>query len=293
MKRKTVSDRMFDVFNVALFIFIILLVMYPLYFILIASVSDPSATNSGRVWLWPVDFNWKGYEIIFAERVIWLGYKNSLIYAALGAAISTVITISGGYALSRKDLVGRVHLMMFILFTSFFQGGLIPSYILVKSLGMLDTIWAMVIPGAVSAFLLIIARTFFQQSIPDELLEASMVDGCNNTRFFFQIAVPLALPIIAVVVLFNAVGQWNTYFKAMIYISNEDLQPLQIILRRILVRNQNSEMLGNITSAQGMAEYAELIKYGVIIVASVPMLVLYPFLQRYFVKGMMIGSVKG
>ena len=293
MKRKTISDRLFDTFNVALFIFIILLVMYPLYFILIASVSDPSATSSGRVWLWPVDFNWKGYEIIFGERVIWVGYKNSLIYAALGAVISTVITISGGYALSRKDLVGRVYIMMFILFTSFFQGGLIPSYILVKNLGMLDTIWAMVIPGAVSAFLLIIARTFFQQSIPDELLEASMVDGCNNTRFFFQIALPLALPIIAVIVLFNAVGQWNTYFKAMIYISNEDLQPLQIILRRILVRNQNSEMLGNITSAQGMAEYAELIKYGVIIVASVPMLVLYPFLQRYFVKGMMIGSVKG
>ncbi|MFC5407184.1 carbohydrate ABC transporter permease [Cohnella soli] len=293
MDRKTKSDRLFDLLNIIIFLIVLLLVLYPIYFILIASVSDPTATNAGKVWLFPVDFNWKGYEIIFSERSIWTGYKNSLIYAALGAAISTVITISGGYALSRKDLVGRTPIMLLILFTSFFQGGLIPSYILVKYLGMLDSIWAMVIPGAVSAFLLIVARTFFQQSIPDDLLEASMMDGCNNTRFFLQIVVPLALPIIAVIVLFNAVGQWNSYFKAMVYITNDDLQPLQIILRRILIRNQNSEMLGNITSAQSMVQYAELIKYGLIIVASLPMLVLYPFLQKYFVKGMMIGSVKG
>ncbi|MBP1996609.1 carbohydrate ABC transporter permease [Paenibacillus eucommiae] len=293
MNRKTVSDRLFDFFNVTLFILVLLLIMYPMYFILIASVSDPVAINAGKVWLWPVDFNWKGYETIFMERSIWMGYKNSLVYAILGAAFSTALTISGGYALSRKDLVGRTPIMLFILFTMFFQGGLIPSYILIKNLGMLDTIWAMVIPGAVSAFLLIITRTFFQQSIPDELLEASMMDGCNNTRFFFRIVLPLSLPIIAVIALFNAVGQWNSYFKALIYITNEDLQPLQIILRRILVKNQASELLRNVTSAQDMVQYAELIKYGLIIVASLPMLVLYPFLQKYFVKGMMIGSVKG
>lgn len=293
MNRKTVSDRLFDLCNMTLFIIVILLILYPMYFILIASVSDPVAINTGKVWLWPVDFNLKGYEMIFGERSIWMGYKNSLIYAALGAVISTLVTISGGYTLSRKDLVGRTPIMLFILFTMFFQGGLIPSYILVKNLGMLDSVWAMVIPGAVSVFLLIIARTFFQQTIPDELLEASMMDGCGNMRFFFKIVLPLSLPIIAVIVLFNAVGQWNSYFKALVYLTSEDLQPLQIVLRRILIKNQASEMLGNITAAQDMVQYAELIKYGLIIVASLPMLVLYPFLQKYFVKGMMIGSVKG
>lgn len=293
MQRKTLSDRLFDLCNTALFIVVLIMILYPLYFILIASVSDPVAVNSGKVWFWPADISWKGYAAIVNHQQIWLGYKNSLFYAVLGSGISTAVTISGGYALSRKDLFGRKIIMLFIMFTMFFQGGLIPTYILVKNLGLLDTIWAMVIPGAVSAFQIVIVRTFFQQTIPDELLEASMVDGCNNLRFFFRIVLPLSLPIIAVIVLFNAVAQWNSYFKALIYLSSEELQPLQIILRRILIENQSSEMMGDLNSAQEKAKQAELVKYGLVIVASLPMLVLYPFLQKYFVKGMMIGSVKG
>ncbi len=293
MHRKTLSDRLFDLYNTALFIVVLIVILYPLYFILIASVSDPVAVNSGKVWFWPANVSWKGYAAIVNHHQIWLGYRNSLFYAVLGAGISTAVTISGGYALSRKDLFGRKIIMLFILFTMFFQGGLIPTYILVKNLGMLDTMWAMVIPGAVSAFQIVIVRTFFQQTIPDELLEASMVDGCNNLRFFFRIVLPLSLPIIAVIVLFNAVAQWNSYFKALVYLSSEELQPLQIILRRILIENQSSEMMGDLNSAQEKAKQAELVKYGLVIVASLPMMVLYPFLQKYFVKGMMIGSVKG
>ncbi|MFD0960159.1 carbohydrate ABC transporter permease [Paenibacillus chungangensis] len=293
MNKRTVSDRVFDMFNITLFVIVLIAILYPIYFILIASVSDPNATNSGEVWLWPVDFSWSGYSAIFSYEMIWKGYQNSLIYAVLGAALSTAATISGGYALSRKDLAGRTPIMLFILFTMFFQGGLIPSYILVKSLGMLDSVWAMIIPGAVTAFQIIIARTFFQQSIPDELLEASMIDGSNNFSFFFRIVLPLSLPIIAVIILFNAVAQWNSFFKALIYISSEDLQPLQIILRRILITNQASEMMGDLNSAAEKAKQAELVKYGLVVVASLPMLLLYPFLQKYFVKGIMIGSVKG
>ncbi len=293
MQRKTLSDRLFDLSNTALFIVVLIVILYPLYFILIASISDPVAVNSGKVWFWPANVSWKGYAAIVNHHQIWLGYSNSLFYAVLGAGISTAVTISGGYALSRKDLFGRKIIMLFILFTMFFQGGLIPTYILVKNLGMLDTMWAMVIPGAVSAFQIVIVRTFFQQTIPDELLEASMVDGCNNLRFFFRIVLPLSLPIIAVIVLFNAVAQWNSYFKALVYLSSEELQPLQIILRRILIENQSSEMMGDLNSAQEKAKQAELVKYGLVIVASLPMMVLYPFLQKYFVKGMMIGSVKG
>ncbi len=293
MHRKTLSDRLFDLCNTALFIVVLIVILYPLYFILIASVSDPVAVNSGKVWFWPANVSWKGYAAIVNHHQIWLGYRNSLFYAVLGAGISTAVTISGGYALSRKDLFGRKIIMLFIMFTMFFQGGLIPTYILVKNLGMLDTMWAMVIPGAVSAFQIVIVRTFFQQTIPDELLEASMVDGCNNLRFFFRIVLPLSLPIIAVIVLFNAVAQWNSYFKALVYLSSEELQPLQIILRRILIENQSSEMMGDLNSAQEKAKQAELVKYGLVIVASLPMMVLYPFLQKYFVKGMMIGSVKG
>ncbi|MCU6711274.1 carbohydrate ABC transporter permease [Paenibacillus sp. J5C_2022] len=293
MNKRTVSDRIFDVFNITLFVIVLIAILYPIYFILIASVSDPNATNSGEVWLWPVHFSWSGYSAIFSYEIIWKGYQNSLIYAVLGAALSTAATISGGYALSRKDLAGRTPIMLFILFTMFFQGGLIPSYILVKSLGMLDSVWAMIIPGAVTAFQIIIARTFFQQSIPDELLEASMIDGSNNFSFFFRIVLPLSLPIIAVIILFNAVAQWNSFFKALIYISSEDLQPLQIILRRILITNQASEMMGDLNSAAEKARQAELVKYGLVVVASLPMLLLYPFLQKYFVKGIMIGSVKG
>ncbi|MFS0725399.1 carbohydrate ABC transporter permease [Paenibacillus sp. 1P07SE] len=293
MNRKTPADRLFDSINSAFFFLILCVVMYPLYFILISSVSDPEAINAGRVWLWPVDWSWSGYQAIFNDQSIWTGYKNSLLYAALGSAISTAMTICGGYALSRKDLVGRTPIMLLILFTMFFQGGLIPTYLLVKELGMLNSVWAMVVPGAIQVFQLIIVRTFFQSTIPDELLEAAMMDGCSNLTFFFRIVLQLSLPIVAVIILFNAVSQWNSYFKALVYLSSEHLQPLQIILRRILVQNEMNQLMTDISSMQEMQKRAELVKYGVIVVASLPMLLLYPFLQKYFVQGVMIGSVKG
>jgi putative aldouronate transport system permease protein len=293
MSRRTLSDRWFDGLNVAFFSLTLVVIIYPLYFVLISSFSDPDAINGGRVWLWPVDMTWNGYRGIFEDSTIWRGYGNSLIYASLGSLISTALTITGGYALSRKDLVGRSPIMLLILFTMFFQGGMIPTYILVKNLGFLDTVWAMIIPGAISVYQLIIVRTFFQQTIPDELLEAAMMDGCNNMKFFFQIVLPLSTPIVAVIILLNAVSQWNSYFQALIYLKSDELQPLQIILRRILVQNQTTVGSMDWQTAEEMLERAELIKYGVVIVASLPMLILYPFLQKYFVKGIMLGSVKG
>ena len=293
MIRRTSSDRWFDGVNVAFFCLALAIIIYPLYFVLISSFSDPNAINGGRVWLWPVDVTWNGYRAIFDDESIWRGYRNSLIYAALGSFVSTALTVAAGYALSRKDLVGRNPIMLLILFTMYFNGGMIPTYILVKNLGLLDTVWAMVVPGAVSVYQLIIVRTFFQSNIPDELLEAAMMDGCSNLRFFFRIALPLSAPIVAVIVLFNAVSQWNSYFQALIYLNREQLQPLQIILRRILVLNQAA--LGSLDwqTVEEMQKRAELVKYGVVIVASLPMLLLYPFLQKYFVNGIMLGSVKG
>jgi putative aldouronate transport system permease protein len=284
---------MFDYLNVVLFTIVLIVVIYPLYFILISSISSPGEVAGGKVWLWPVDPSLEGYRSIFTDSTIWLGYKNSLIYTTLGVVISTSLTITAAYSLSRKDLAGRNIVLFYFLFTMFFSGGLIPNYILVKNLGMLDTIWAMVIPGAVSVFQLIIARTFFQYTIPDDLLEAAQMDGCNDFRFFFRIVLPLSLPIISVIILYNAVSQWNAYFKALVYLTDHQMQPLQMILRRILIQNEATEGLPDTMSLIEQQRQAELVKYGVIVVACIPMLVLYPFLQKYFVKGIMIGSVKG
>jgi putative aldouronate transport system permease protein len=219
---------------------------------------------------------------------------NSIFYTALSVIIKVSLTISGGYALSRKDLPGKGMFMKLIVFTMFFNGGLIPSYLLVKNLGMINTVWALVVPTAISVYNLIIVRTFFQSTIPDALWEAASMDGCNHFSFFFKVALPLSLPIIAVIALFSAVAEWNSYFQALIYLRNEKMYPLQLILREILIQNQGqNDMLDASLEALERQKAAEQIKYGVILVASVPMLILYPFLQKYFVKGVMIGSLKG
>ncbi|MFC7679311.1 carbohydrate ABC transporter permease [Paenibacillus sp. GCM10028914] len=294
IRNRSRNDKIFDLLNTLFFIVVSLIVVYPLYFMLIASFSDPDAVNTGQTFLWPKDITLNGYKEIFSNSRIWAGYKNSIIYALLSMIIRTSLTITAGYALSRKDLVGRNFFMMMIIFTMFFGGGLIPTYLIVRDLDMINTVWAMIIPGAVSAYNLIIVKTFFQQTIPDELLEASAIDGCSNIRFFTKIVLPLSLPIIAVIALFSAVQEWNSYFSALIYLRDAEMHPLQLILRDILVQNQAQDLLSeDAVEAMQRQKAAEQIKYGVIIVSSVPMLILYPFLQRFFIKGVMIGSVKG
>ncbi|HEU5139912.1 MAG TPA: carbohydrate ABC transporter permease [Bacillales bacterium] len=275
---------------------ILLIVLYPLYLIVISSISEPTAVNAGDVIFWPKGITFEGYQMIFEDDSVWRGYANSLLYAMLDVALALALVIPAGYALSRKDFVGRNVIMFFVVFTMFFTGGLIPTYLLVQDLNMINTIWALFVPTAVSAFNLIVARTFFQTTIPDELLESAKVDGCSNTRFFLSIVLPLSAPIIAVIALFNAVNQWNSYFPALIYLTDQGLYPLQLVLRNILLANQLAQQTdARIDPALLAAQRhnAELIKYALIMVASIPMLVLYPFLQRYFVKGMMIGSIKG
>jgi putative aldouronate transport system permease protein len=292
--KQTRQDKIFDIVNYTLLGLFLLAVLYPLYFIVIASFSDPTAINSGQVWFWPKDITFEGYERILGDSAIWRAYRNSLFYTALGTTINLFLTLTAAYSLSRRDLVGRNFFMFMFALTMFFSGGLIPTYLVVRDLGMINTIWALVIPNAVSVWNIIIARTFFETTIPHELLEAAQIDGCSNTKFFLKIALPLAKPLIAIMVLFYGVGHWNAFFDALIYLRDEALYPLQIILRNILIQQEMSaQMVMDVESYVAQHRVAELVKYGVIMVASVPPLILYPFIQKYFVKGVFVGSIKG
>jgi putative aldouronate transport system permease protein len=292
--RRSKEDKVFDMINIILVAIMVVLVVYPLYFIVIASISNPNMIYEGKVWLLPKDITFEGYQRIFSDSKIWLGYKNSIIYTFVGTIINVSFTLMAAYALSRKDLYGRNLIMFLFLFTMFFSGGLIPTYLVVKDLGLLNTMWALILPKAVAVWNVIVARTYFQTSIPDEMLEAAKMDGCSDAKFFWKIVLPLSKPIVAVMVLFYAVGHWNSYFDALIYLNNENLYPLQLILRNILIQNEAStQMMSDLDSLAAKQRISELIKYGVIIVASIPLLILYPFVQKYFVKGVMIGGIKG
>ncbi|NOU76705.1 ABC transporter permease subunit [Paenibacillus sp. LMG 31458] len=294
LKRRSKGDLTFDWLNYTFLTIFALLILYPLYFVFIASFSDPNRIYAGEVWLFPKGITLDGYQRIFSDKMIWIGYANSFIYAIVGTVISVALTLLAAYPLSRKDFYGKTLFTWFFVFTMFFGGGLIPTYLLVKDLGMLNTMWALVIPNAAGVFNIIIVRTFFQSTIPDEMREAAFIDGCSNTKFFLSFVLPLSKPVIAVMVLFHAVGFWNSFFDALIYLNNDKLYPLQLVLRNILVQNQvGPNMMVDVESYAAKLRVTELIKYGVIIVASVPLLCLYPFLQRYFVKGVMIGSIKG
>ncbi|MFF3023241.1 carbohydrate ABC transporter permease [Gottfriedia sp. NPDC057948] len=293
-KIKSKEDKIFDTINFIFLTFICLAVLYPLYFVIIASISNPDLVYNGSVWLLPKEITFEGYKRIFSDSKILIGYKNTIIYTVLGTAVQVSLTLMAAYALSRKELFGRSFFMLMIVFTMFFSGGLIPTYLVVKDLGMLNTMWAMIIPKAIAVWNLIVARSFFESSIPNELLEAGKIDGCSNTRFFLKIVLPLSKPIIAVMVLFYAVGNWNSYFDALIYLNDESLYPLQLILRNILIQNQLSvQMLSDLNNLASQQHVGEIIKYGVIIVAAIPLLIVYPFVQKYFVKGVLIGGVKG
>ena len=291
--RKTRFDRIFDGVIYTILGLLTASYLYILIFTVSASFSDPNAVYSGRVILWPVDFTLQGYERVFQEKMLWIGYRNSIVYMVVGTLISTLLTITGAYALSRRDLPGRNIITGLLVFTMFFSGGIIPLYLIVRSLKLLDTMWALILPGAISMNNLIIARTFFANNIPTGLLDAARIDGCNNIRFFFRIALPLSKPIIAVIALYYAIGLWNDYFNAMIYIKTRTSYPLQLFLREILISSQTSSaMTGDVLEQELLAQLQEIIKYTLIVVGSVPLLVIYPFLQKYFVQGVMIGSLK-
>lgn len=272
---------------------VLLIVLYPLVYIVSSSLSSPQAVSSGRVWLWPVDFSLRGYQVALSNPQIVTGYTNSLFYAFFGTLISTTLTVLLAYPLSRRSFFGRNAIMMFIVFTMLFSGGLIPTYLVVRNLGLLNTRWAMLIPQAVAVWQVIIARTFFQASIPDELVEASELDGCSDLRFLWSIVLPLSKPILAVLVLMYAVGQWNAYFDALLYLKSPELHPLQLVLRSILILNTTATGSMEASAMVERRQLADLLKYSLIVVASLPVLIIYPFVQRYFVKGMLIGSVKG
>ncbi|MCK0471764.1 carbohydrate ABC transporter permease [Halalkalibacter sp. APA_J-10(15)] len=292
--KRTKEDKIFDVINISLLTIMLLAILYPLYFIVIASISNPDRIFAGDVWLYPLEVTFEGYTRIFQDGKIWIGYKNTIIYTVIGTILNVTLTLTAAYALSRKDFYGRNFFMIMFVFTMFFSGGLIPTYLIVQNLGMVNTMWAMIIPKAVAIWNIIVARTFFQATIPNEMLEAAKVDGCSNTKFFLKIVLPLSKPIIAVMVLFYAVGHWNSYFDALVYLNNESLYPLQLILRNILIQNEAAAtMVSDLDSVAAQQRIADLIKYGVIIVGSLPLLIVYPFIQKYFVQGVMIGGIKG
>lgn len=292
LRHTTLGERIFSVLITAYIIVACLLVIYPLYFILIASFSDPTSVASGKVWLYPKGFNLEGYKTILAYDKIWIGYRNTIFYTVVGTLISLIVTIPAGYALSRNDFRLRKSLMLFFTITMFFNGGLIPTYIVISKLNLNNKIWVMLIPFCLNVYNLIITRSFFDTSIPQELQEAATIDGCGDGRFFFKVVLPLSHAIIAVIALYYAVMTWNNYFRPMIYIKNEDIQVLQVFLRDILIMNEQMETMSG-ESLNTLQNLADMIKYGIIIVSALPMVIAYPFIQRYFVKGVMIGAVKG
>ncbi|RCW44204.1 carbohydrate ABC transporter permease [Paenibacillus prosopidis] len=292
-------DKLFLIFNYIYVFLAFIIVAYPVIYMISASISDPKLVGSGEMWLWPKGITFEGYQRVFQNSSIWTGYGNTILYTVVGTAINLFVTLPAAYALSRKDFLGRNFFMGMFLVTMFFGGGLVPSYLLVKELGMVNTMWAIVIPSAASIWNIIVSRTFFQSSIPKELQEAAQIDGCTNLRLFMKIILPLSMPIIAVMALFYGVGNWNSYFSALIYLNEAEKYPLQLVLRQILVLQEMSAQGGGSMDAStasalnNKAEIAALVKYAVIIVATAPIIAIYPFLQRYFVQGVMIGSVKG
>lgn len=271
-----------------------LIILYPLIIVLSTSFSSPNAVMSGKVWLFPVDLSLEGYKAVFRTNDVLIGYRNSLFYMVAGTIVNLVMTMLAAYPLSRSDMPGQSSIMMIFTFTMIFSGGMIPGYLLIKDLKMLNTVWCMLIPGAISVHNMIIARTFIKSNIPKEMLEASQIDGCSDIQYFLKMVLPLSGAVIAVITLYYAIAHWNAYFNAFMYLSDKELYPLQIFLKNILVSNQvETEMLvedSQVTAQQGISE---LLKYSLIVVAVIPVMIIYPFVQKHFVKGVMIGAVKG
>lgn len=297
--RDSFADRIFNVVLTIICICTLLIAFYPLYFVLVASVSDPQYVNSGKLLLYPVGFTTEGYHQVLADERVWIGYGNSIIYAIGGILYGLVTTIPLGYALSRKELPFRGFITGLFVFTMYFQGGMVPLYLTVKDLGLTNSRLVIIILGSFAMYNVIVVRSYFSSSLPEELREAALIDGCGDLRYFAQIAVPLAKPIIAVVTLFILVSKWNEFTNAMIYLNKRQLYPLQLYLRELLLTF--SSMAGSATGAmasdaEALERYhklSQIIRYGFIVVASLPLLIAYPFVQKYFEQGVMIGSLKG
>lgn len=297
-KARSKTDIVFDVILFIILTMVFLVVAYPLYFVVISSISDPIAVAGGKVVWYPIGFTLDGYKAVLDESTVMRGFFNSILYTVVGVLVNLALTIPTAYALSRKDFIIRKPITIFYIVTMFVSGGMMPTYLIVKNTGLIDSMWALILPGAMSVYNMIIARTFFQSNIPTELLEASNLDGCGNTRFFIHVALPLSGAIIAIMVLYYGVGHWNSYFSALLYINERAKWPLQLELRNILIDNALQQS-GALVSAEAIKEkqrldaLAEMMKYSLIVVSSIPVLILYPFIQKHFVKGVTIGSVKG
>jgi len=287
------SDKIFNGIVIFISVLVVFIVAYPLLFVLSASFSNAESVMAGKVWLLPVDASVEGYKMVFRDQNILTGYRNSLMYAGLGTAVNIILTSIMAYPLSRRDLWGRKWLMMFITFSMLFSGGIIPTYLVVKNLRLTNTIWAMIVPTAIATYNLIVMRNYFESGIPFELQEAAKIDGCNDFRLFISVILPLSKPILAVISLYYAVGHWNAFFNALIYLRDSKLFPLQLILRDILLRNQADNMIGSDFGMREKAMMSETLKYAVIVVSSLPVMAAYPFVQKYFVRGIMSGAVKG
>ena len=297
LKRCT-GDKVFDTVIFIILTFIFLIVAYPLYFVVISSISDPELVASGKVVLYPIGVTADGYIKVFKTEEVLRGFVNSLIITTMGVSINLAVTLPTSYALSRPDFALKKPITLFYLVTMFVGGGMIPAYLVVKGTGLLNTWWAITVPGAISVYNMIVARTFFVTNIPIELMDAAKIDGCGNTRFFFNIVLPLSGAITAILFLYYGVGHWNSYFSALLYIDDRNLQPLQMELRSILLQDTINKTKTVLTEAERaeknrLEALKEMMKYSLIIVSSIPVLIIYPFVQKYFVKGVMIGSVKG
>ena len=292
-EQKKDSDLIFNIIIYSLSAFFLLIILYPIYFVVIASFSDPYAVSGGDVWLYPIGFTLDGYKELFRHNDIWIGYRNTIIYTAVGTFIGLAVNIPAAYALSRKDLFGRGTLTFLFVFTMFFNGGLIPTYLIIQQFHLYNTFLVMVLPFSVSVYNILVARSFFDSSLPKDMWDAAQIDGCGNLRYFFQIVLPLSKAVLAVISLWIAVGQWNSYFNALIYLKDQGLYPLQLILRNILIINNIQNALGTGEAAQIALRLAALMRYSVIVVSTLPIMLLYPFVQKYFNQGVMIGAVKG
>lgn len=294
--KDSLGDRVFIICVTVLITVLLLITLYPLYFVVIASVSDPLEVFKGNVLLFPKGLSGYAYSLVWKNPDIWIGYRNTILYTIIGTSINITLTMMGAYALSRKKMFGRGPIMFLILFTMFFNGGLVPTYLQIQNMGLYNTFWVIVLIDAVGVYNLIVARTFLQTTINEQLYEAAYMDGCSDARAFIKIVLPLSAPIVAVLILFYGVGHWNQYFNALIYLQDRSRIPLQLVLREILLANMTSTMTEGSEILEGdMSKYlvSESLKYAVIIVSSFPMLILYPFLQKFFVKGIMVGAIKG
>lgn len=286
-------ERLFDTVNLFLLLVAAAICLYPLWFVVIASFSAPRQVNSGAVVLLPKEITFEGYVEVFKYSPLWRGYYNTIVYTVVGTIVNVVLTVTAGYALSRDDMPARGFFTFAFAFTLVFNSGLIPRYLLIRNLGMLNTMWAMVIPNAVNAYYLIMCRTYFASTIPGEILDAARIDGCSTFKFFFSIVLPVSQALIAIMILYYGVFHWNSFFDAFLLLSEKAKQPIQVVLRDLIIQNESASVDMDPMAADARQRLADLIKYGAIIFSSAPVLALYPFLQKYFVKGAMIGAVKG